>query len=81
MAILKIMEVDIHEAQTHLSKLMARIVAGDRVVIKKAGKPCAELVPVNVRGRRRTVGPARAELAVPDALHDPLPKELEDLFG
>jgi prevent-host-death family protein len=37
--------VNIHEAKTHLSRLLERVAAGERVVISKAGQPIADLVP------------------------------------
>ncbi|MGU3499506.1 type II toxin-antitoxin system Phd/YefM family antitoxin [Mycobacterium sp. C31M] len=37
--------VNIHEAKTHLSRLLERVAAGERVMISKAGKPVADLVP------------------------------------
>jgi len=37
--------VNIHEAKTHLSRLLERVAAGERVVISKAGTPVADLVP------------------------------------
>lgn len=37
--------VNIHEAKTHLSRLLERVAAGERIVIAKAGKPVADLVP------------------------------------
>lgn len=37
--------VNIHEAKTHLSKLLERVAAGERVIISKAGRPIADLVP------------------------------------
>ena len=37
--------VNIHEAKTHLSRLLERVAAGEQVVISKAGKPIADLVP------------------------------------
>lgn len=39
------MNVNIHEAKTHLSRLLERVAGGERVVISKAGKPVADLVP------------------------------------
>jgi antitoxin (DNA-binding transcriptional repressor) of toxin-antitoxin stability system len=36
--------VNIHEAKTHLSRLLEQVVAGERVIISKAGKPVADLV-------------------------------------
>lgn len=37
--------VNIHEAKTHLSRLLERVAAGERVVISRAGSPVADLVP------------------------------------
>jgi prevent-host-death family protein len=37
--------VNIHEAKTHLSRLLEQVAAGERVVISKAGTPIADLVP------------------------------------
>ena len=39
------MEVNIHEAKTHLSKLLERVALGEEVIIAKAGTPVAKLVP------------------------------------
>jgi prevent-host-death family protein len=47
-------EVNVHEAKTHLSRLLLRVEAGEEVVIARAGRPVARLVPVRpARGRRR----------------------------
>ena len=45
--------VNIHEAKTHLSRLLERVAEGEEVTIAKAGKPVARLVPVVVSGGRR----------------------------
>ena len=74
------MEVNIHEAKTHLSKLLERVALGEEVVIAKAGKPVAKLVAVNAEPKTRTLGSAKGEFVVPDDFNDPLPKEVEDLF-
>ena len=74
------MEVNVHEAKTHLSKLLERVAMGEEVIIAKAGKPVAKLVSVERRTKRRTLGSAEGEFVVPDDFNDPLPKELEDLF-
>jgi prevent-host-death family protein len=74
------MEVNVHEAKTHLSKLLERVAVGEEVIIAKAGKPVAKLVPVVSARRRFKLGSARGEFVVPDNFNDPLPKEIEDLF-
>jgi len=74
------MEVNIHEAKTHLSKLLARVALGEEVIIAKAGKPIAKIVPLNKHPKTRILGSAKGEFVVPDDFNDPLPKEIEDLF-
>jgi prevent-host-death family protein len=44
--------VNIHEAKTHLSRLLARVAAGEEVLIARSGKPIARLVPVSHTGGR-----------------------------
>jgi len=74
------MEVNIHEAKTHLSKLLERVALGEEIIIAKAGKPIAKLVPLAESGKFRMLGSAKGEFTVPDDFNDPLPKEIEDLF-
>jgi len=74
------MEVNVHEAKTHLSKLLERVALGEEVIIAKAGKPVAKLVPLSGKPKRRLLGSAKGEFVVPDDFNDPLPKEIEDLF-
>ena len=74
------MEVNIHEAKTHLSRSLERVAMGEEVIIAKAGTPVAKLVPVNRQPKKRKLGSAKGEFVVPDDFNDPLPKEIEDLF-
>jgi len=74
------MEVNIHQAKTHLSRLLERVAMGEEVVIAKAGKPVAKLVPIRPATRKFKLGSAKGEFVVPDDFNDPLPKEIEDLF-
>ncbi len=74
------MEVNIHEAKTHLSRLLERVAMGEEVVIAKAGTPVAKLVPISTKPKKRILGSAKGEFVVPDDFNDPLPKEIEDLF-
>jgi prevent-host-death family protein len=48
--------VNIHEAKTHLSRLVERVEAGEEVVIARAGRPVARLVPMDRRTRPRVLG-------------------------
>jgi prevent-host-death family protein len=73
------MEVNIHEAKTHLSRLLERVALGEEVIIAKAGTPVAKLVPVQSKKRKFQFGSAKGEFIVPDNFNDPDP-EIEDLF-
>lgn len=64
--------VDIHQAKTHLSRLLLQIEAGDEVVIARNGKPIARLVRFRVRGKRR-FGALRGSIDIDESFFDPLP--------
>ncbi len=74
------MEVNIHEAKTHLSRLLEKVAMGEEVIIAKAGKPVAKLVALAEARPKFQFGSAKGEFVVPDDFNDPLPKEIEDLF-
>lgn len=73
-------EVNVHEAKTHLSRLLARVSAGEEVLISRAGKPVAKLVPVERAPARRTPGRDKDKVWMADDFDAPLPKELLSLF-
>jgi prevent-host-death family protein len=64
--------VNVHEAKARLSELLDRAAAGEEIIIAKAGKPAARLVPVRSRRQRR---PGLAQGRVTDAFFEPLPRE------
>ncbi len=64
--------VNIHEAKTHLSRLLAQVEAGEEVIIAKAGRPQAKLVPIRKCTERR---PGIARGKVTKAFFEPLPEE------
>ncbi|MBA3807197.1 MAG: type II toxin-antitoxin system Phd/YefM family antitoxin [Solirubrobacterales bacterium] len=74
--------VGMHEAKTHLSRLVARVEAGEEVVIQRNGKPVVRLVPIveeprtlaSVRGAWR----GRVRMA---ADFDELPEDIAEVFG
>ena len=45
--------MNVHEAKTNLSRLLERVIAGEEIVIARAGKPVARLLPVAERAARR----------------------------
>jgi prevent-host-death family protein len=65
--------VNVHEAKTHLSRLLARVEAGERIVIARAGRPVAELIPT-ARRAPRTPGMDRGKVVIHDNFDDPLPE-------
>ena len=73
------MEVNIHEAKTHLSRLLERVAIGEEVIIAKAGKPVAKLVPLKGEKRNFKFGSAKGDFVVPEDFNGPDP-EIEDLF-
>jgi prevent-host-death family protein len=73
------MEVNIHEAKTHLSRLLERVAMGEEVIIAKAGTPVAKLVAVKKTAKKRVFGSAKGDFTVPDNFNEPDP-EIEDLF-
>lgn len=72
--------VNIHEAKTHLSRLLLRVAEGEDVIIAKAGIPIARLVPVEVPARRRIPGSAVGLIEIMPDFDAPLPDELLDAF-
>jgi prevent-host-death family protein len=68
--------VNIHEAKTHFSKLVDRVLQGEEVVIAKAGRPVARLVPLVPRVPHRTPGSARGQVEVGPDFDEPLPAEI-----
>jgi prevent-host-death family protein len=74
------MEVNVHEAKTHFSKLLQKVALGEIVIIAKAGTPVARLVPIEPSQGLRLPGSAKGEFVVPDDFDDPLPPEILDEF-
>lgn len=67
-------QVNIHEAKTHLSALLAEVEQGHEVTIARAGKPIAKLVPTEPKPRRKFGG--YHFVNIPDSVwFDPLPEE------
>ena len=66
--------VGVHEAKTHLSKLLARVAAGEEIAITRRGEEIARLVPAPPSGSRR-LGLDRGRWAVPDDFDAPLSEE------
>ena len=74
--------VNVHAAKSQLSRLLDAAAAGEEVIIAKAGKPVARLVPFEQKKERRKLGMLAGKLHVPDDFDDPLPDSvLADFEG
>ena len=71
-------QVSVHEAKTHLSRLLRRATAGEDVVITRSGRPVVRLVPVEEDGP--VFGIDEGRFVVPDDFDDPLDEELLRAF-
>jgi prevent-host-death family protein len=67
--------VGVHEAKTHLSKLLERVSAGEEIAITRRGEEVARLVPVR-RSGVRNLGIDRGRWVVPDDFDAPLPDDV-----
>ena len=72
--------VNVHEAKTHLSRLLEEVRHGEEVVIAKAGKPVARLVAVTEGPKRRRPGSAKGTIWYSEDFDAPLPDEVLDSF-
>lgn len=72
--------VNVHEAKTHLSRLLEQVSQGEDVIIAKAGRPVARLVPVVQRPDKRRPGSARGQIEIADDFDAPLPEEIQRYF-
>jgi prevent-host-death family protein len=76
--------VNIHDAKTHLSRLLAEVEAGEEVTIARAGKPVAKLVPVKRPAapvtRRNLAGALKGKIWIGPDFDDPLPDDVLKAF-
>ncbi len=72
--------VNVHEAKTHLSRLLERVAAGEEILISKAGKPMAKLTPLSKPQVNRVPGLDKDVIQIPDDFDAPLPDDLLQLF-
>jgi prevent-host-death family protein len=69
--------VNVHEAKTHLSRLLDRVAAGEEITIAKAGEPVARLVPIERSKKVRVPGKDRGKLFIADDFDAPV-RDFED---
>ncbi len=71
-----IMQVNIHEAKTNLSRLLSLVSQGEEIIIAKSGTPIARLSKYDVPTQKRRLGRDKALFEVPDNFDDPLPEDV-----
>jgi prevent-host-death family protein len=74
--------VNIHEAKTHLSKLIAKAAKGEPFIIAKAGKPMVRVTAIDAPApkKQRRIGFGDGTSKVPDDFDTMLSKEIEEMF-
>lgn len=75
--------VNIHEAKTHLSRLIDRAAKGEPFIIAKSGTPMVKVVPINTpaAGETRRVGFMAGQVSVPEDFDRMGVEDIEKLFG
>lgn len=68
--------VNVHEAKTHLSRLLAQVEAGEEIIIARGGKPVARLVRADADATRRVGGLDKGKFEYADDLDAPLSASL-----
>jgi prevent-host-death family protein len=72
--------VNIHEAKTQLSRLVERVRAGEEIILAKAGKPVARIVPYAPARAPRKPGALRGKIRIGKDFDAPLPDEVLAAF-
>ena len=71
-------QVNVHQAKTHLSRLLERVAEGEEIIIAKSGRPMARLVPMPSEPRRP--GRLKGKIRMADDFDAPLPEEIAAAF-
>lgn len=72
--------VNIHDAKTHFSKLIEAVTQGEEIVIAKAGKPAAMLVPMQTQKPVRKPGAMKGKIKIAVDFDSPLPDDVQAAF-
>ena len=74
------MQVNLHDAKTHLSRYVDRALAGEEVVIARAGKPLVRLVPLETQPAPRRGGFLRGQAILTADLKADFKDDIEEMF-
>jgi prevent-host-death family protein len=72
--------VNIHEAKTHLSKLVDAVMHGEEIIIAKSGRPAAKLVPFTSSKPKGKPGALKGKIKIAKDFNAPLPDDLLEQF-
>ena len=72
--------INIHDAKTHLSRIVEDVAAGSEVIIAKAGKPMARLVPLGTPRRKIRFGLLKGKIRIAADFDAPLPDAILSTF-
>ncbi len=72
--------LNLYEAKSSLSRLVDRAAAGEEIIIAKAGRPLAKLVPIASNAKLRQPGGWEGRVEISEDFDDPLPDPLLDAF-
>lgn len=74
--------INIHQAKTHFSKLVDAVMHGEEIIIAKAGKPVAKLIPISLPKPKRQPGRLKGKVKIAQDFDAPLPDDiLKDFEG
>lgn len=73
--------VNIHEAKTHLSQLLQDVSRGEQVIIARAGKPVARLVPIEEAGTPSRLGFLEGSAQIPSDFNELGAEQITAMFG
>lgn len=73
-------QYNVHEAKTHFSRILEQVATGEEVIISKAGKPVAKVVPLRPRVHRTGRGSLRDQIRIREDF-DELPDDIAEAFG
>jgi prevent-host-death family protein len=72
--------VNTHEAKTNLSRLLDEVAKGEEIIIARANRPVARLIPYREAAPRRGPGLLKGKMRVADDFDAPLPDEIVRAF-
>ncbi|MEA1911360.1 MAG: type II toxin-antitoxin system prevent-host-death family antitoxin [Spirochaetota bacterium] len=76
-----VIQENIHMAKTHFSKLLEKALSGNEVIIAKAGKPIAKLVPITDLPEPRKPGLGKGKIVQHESILAPMPDDFMEFFN